>query len=144
MVQVAEAYAEMAKCGNINVNLIKNPAEGYWDNIWMKQPLITSSWGGRPPFAAFSIAYMQDSKYPETHWANQAFDDLVTKASGTPDPVARDNLWKEAQQILTEDGGVIVPAFLSTVSAMRSSCSGYTAESNVVQFFAADFNCSDK
>ena len=144
MVNVAEAYAEMAKCGNINVNIIKNPAEGYWDNIWMKQPLITSSWGGRPPFAAFSIAYMQDSKYPETHWANQAFDDLVTQASSTPDPVARDNLWKEAQQILTEDGGVIVPAFLSTVSAMRSNCSGYTAESNVVQFFAADFNCSDK
>ena len=144
MVNVAEAYASMAKCGNINVNIIKNPAEGYWDNIWMKQPLITSSWGGRPPFAAFSIAYMQNSPYPETHWANQAFDDLVTKASSTPDETARNNLWKEAQQILTEDGGVIVPAFLSTVSAMRSSCSGYTAESNVVQYFGADFTCSDK
>jgi len=144
MVNVAEAYAQMAACGNINVNIIKNPAEGYWDNIWMKQPLITSSWGGRPPFAAFSIAYMTNSKYPETHWANEAFDNLVTQASSTPDPTARDNLWRDAQQILTEDGGVIVPAFLATISAMRSECSGYVAESNVVQFFVSEFSCSDK
>ena len=144
MVNGAEAYAQMAACGNIRVNLIKNPADGYWDTIWLKQPFLTSSWGFRPPGEAFGIAYISEAKYPETHFYNTEFDSLVKEASGTVDQTARENLYKAAQKILSEEGGVIVPGFLATVAAMRNGCTGYTAEANVVNFFIADFRCEGK
>jgi peptide/nickel transport system substrate-binding protein len=144
MVNGAEAYAQMAACGNIRVNLIKNPADGYWDTIWLKQPFLTSSWGFRPPGEAFGIAYISEAKYPETHFYNTEFDSLVKEASGTVDQTARENLYKSAQKILSEEGGVIVPGFLATVAAMRNGCTGYTAEANVVNFFIADFRCEGK
>ena len=144
MVNGAEAYASMAACGNIRVNLIKNPSDGYWDTIWLKKPFLTSSWGFRPPGEAFGIAYISEAKYPETHFYNTEFDSLVKEASGTVDQTAREDLYKAAQKILSEEGGVIVAGFLATVAAVKSGCTGYTAEANVVNFYVADFKCEGK
>ena len=144
MVNVAQAYAQMASCGNLRVTVIKNPAEGYWDNIWLKRPLITSSWGGRPASEAFAIAYTSNAKWPETHYGNAEFDALLVQASQTVDNAARTKLYQQAQEILAEDGGVIVPGFLTTVAAMRDGCSGYVAEVNVNNFYIGPFGCDDK
>jgi peptide/nickel transport system substrate-binding protein len=144
MVAGAEAYAQMAACGNINVNLIKHPSDTYWDVVWLKEPFLTSSWGFRPPGEAFGIAYISEAKYPETRFYNTEFDAYVKEAAGTVDKTERENLYKKAQELLSEDGGVIVPGFLATVAAMRGECTGYTAEANVVNFYVSDFRCEGK
>jgi peptide/nickel transport system substrate-binding protein len=131
MLLVAQTYVEMARDAGIRVELVNTPSESYWDNIWLKKPFITSSWGGRPPAEAFAIAYNCKSAYPETHWCREDFDALLLKASATIDPAERTKVYQEAQRIVTEEGGVIVPGFLSTVSAMRKGCSGYEANNNV-------------
>jgi peptide/nickel transport system substrate-binding protein len=144
MVAGAEAYAQMAACGNININLIKHPSDTYWDVVWLKEPFLTSSWGFRPPGEAFGIAYISDAKYPETRFYNTEFDAYVKEASGTVDKTERENLYKKAQELLSEDGGVVVPGFLATVAAMGGQCTGYTAEANVVNFYVSDFRCEGK
>ena len=131
MLQIAEAYKEMAADAGIRVNVIKTPTEGYWDNIWLKHPFLTSSWGGRPPAEGLAIAYHSKAQWPETHWFRKDFDDLLAKASGTVDPAERRKIYQEAQKLLAEEGGVIVPGFQSTVAAMRGNCAGYEANNNV-------------
>ena len=71
-------------------------------------------------------------------------DSLVKEASGTVDQTAREDLYKAAQKILSEEGGVIVAGFLATVAAVKSGCTGYTAEANVVNFYVAAFKCEGK
>jgi peptide/nickel transport system substrate-binding protein len=131
MVPIAQLYQQMAADAGIKVNIIMSPADSYWNEIWLKRPFITSNWGGRPTAEGLSIAYLSKAQFPETHWYRSDYDDLITKANGTVDPDARRKLFQEAQRLLSEEGGVIVPAFASVVAAMRKGCSGYEPNNNV-------------
>jgi peptide/nickel transport system substrate-binding protein len=131
MMALAEVYVQMAEPAGITVNLIRSPAESYFDEVWLKRSFLTSSWGGRPTGEALSIAYLCSTTTPETHWCNEEFDALVTQAQATVDANERRKLYQQAQQILAEDGGVIVPGFLATIVAMREGCTGYEPNNNV-------------
>jgi peptide/nickel transport system substrate-binding protein len=131
MVPIAQLYQQMAADAGIKVNLIMSPADSYWNEIWLKRPFITSNWGGRPTAEGLSIAYLSKAQFPETHWYRADYDELITKANATVDAEARRKLFQEAQRLLSEEGGVIVPAFASVVAAMRQGCSGYEPNNNV-------------
>ena len=75
MVPIAQLYQQMAAEAGITVNIIMSPADSYWNEIWLKRPFITSSWGGRPTAEALSIAYLSDAQFPETHWYREDYDD---------------------------------------------------------------------
>ena len=61
----------------------------------------------------------------ETHWFREDFDKLLDDAATRIDPEARTELYREAQRILIEEGGAIVPVFSSLVAAVRKNCTGY-------------------
>jgi peptide/nickel transport system substrate-binding protein len=131
MVPVAQVYQQMAAEAGINVNIIMSPADSYWNEVWLKRPFLTSNWGGRPAAEALSIAYVKDAEYPETHWYRDDYDALIAKANATVDPEARRKVFQEAQKLLAEEGGVIVPAFAPVIAAMRAGCTGYVPNNNV-------------
>lgn len=131
MLAIAQVYAQMAADAGIKVNVVKSPAESYWDDVWLKKSFLTSSWGGRPVGEGLSIAYVCSTATPETHWCNKEFDAFIAEANGTVDEPARRKLYQSAQKLLAEDGGVIVPGFLSTLSAIRKNCEGYTPNNNI-------------
>ena len=39
-----------AAAADIDINVIREPADGYWDNVWLKKPFVASYWNGRPTF----------------------------------------------------------------------------------------------
>ena len=141
MVPVAQLYQQMAAEAGINVNIIMSPADSYWNEVWLKRPFLTSSWGGRPTAEALSIAYLSDSQFPETRWFREDYDALIREANMTVDPQKRRELFQSAQRLLAEEGGVIVPAFASVVSAMRKGCSGYEPNNNVNNNDFSAFHC---
>jgi peptide/nickel transport system substrate-binding protein len=141
MLAIAQSYKEMAADAGIRVNLITTPADGFWENIWLKKPFVTSSWGGRAAAEALSIAYRCDTTYPETHWCRKDYEAILDEASRTVDPEKRRDLYKQAQKLLTDEGGVIAPVFLPIVSAYRSGCSGYTPNNNVNNIDLREFAC---
>ncbi|WP_162913211.1 ABC transporter substrate-binding protein [Rhodospirillaceae bacterium SYSU D60014] len=141
MLDIAQVYKEMAVDAGIKVNLITTPAESYWEEIWLKKPFVSSSWGGRAAAEALSIAYRCDTAYPETHWCREDFEALLDEASRTIDPEKRREIYKEAQRVLAEEGGVIVPVFLPIVSAYRSNCTGYVPNNNINNMDFRQFYC---
>jgi peptide/nickel transport system substrate-binding protein len=109
--------------------------------VWLKKPFVTSYWSPRPPASAFATGYTCEAKYNETHWCRKDFDALLADASATSDPTARANLYKKAQKILAEEGGVIVPAFASVISALRKGCTGYMPQGDINRMRFADLSC---
>ena len=136
MVRMAEAYARMAAAAGIQVTVNVTPADSYWDDVWMKKPLVTSSWSMRPPVEALSYLFLSTSEVNETHWKNRDYDQLLAKAGATADADERLKVYQAAAKLLSEEGGVIVPMFVHQVLALRKGCSGYTPR---VQNFAFNF-----
>ena len=88
-----------------------------------------------------SIAYLSKTQFPETHWYRKDYDDLIAKGDATLDPAKRRKIFQEAQRLLAEEGGVIVPAFASVSAAMRKECSGYEPNNNVNNNDFSNFQC---
>jgi peptide/nickel transport system substrate-binding protein len=136
MVNLAQLYKQMAADAGIQVNVIVGPASEYWDNTWLKHPFQVSGWSARPPGEGLAIAYRSNAPYPESHWKRPAFDALLDRANTTVNPAKRNALYRQAEKMLTLEGGEIIPVFVKTVAAMRSNCSGYTPRIEIVK---ADF-----
>ena len=130
MVNMAQVYAQMAAEAGITVNVNVTPADSYWDDVWLKYSLVNSAWSMRAPATGLSIAYTKDAKWNETHWYRDDYDGLLKQASVTVDQQERENLYKQAQQLMAEEGGVIIPMFIHQVAALRKGCSGFVPHVN--------------
>ncbi len=126
---IAKAKQLLAEAG-ITVNVNVTPADSYWDDVWLKYPLVNSAWSMRAPATGLSIAYTKDAKWNETHWYRDDYDGLLKQASVTVDQQERENLYKQAQQLMAEEGGVIIPMFIHQVAALRKGCSGFVPHVN--------------
>jgi len=122
---MTQAYQQMAAEAGIKVNLIVSPAGEYWDNVWLKQPFAISNWGMRPTAIALAVAYRKGAKWNETHFFRDDYDALLDKAAQTIDAKDRRKLYQDAQRMIAEEGGVIIPIFSATIAATRKGCSGY-------------------
>lgn len=125
MVNMAQTFAQMMSDIGVNVNVIETPADSYWDDVWLTQPMVTSAWSRRPAASALSVAYTQDAKWKETHWERPEYDELLAQAATTVDADERHDHYAAAQQMLTEEGGVIIPMFVHQVIGLSADCEGY-------------------
>jgi hypothetical protein len=89
-VDTAVLFKEHASKGGIDINVVREPADGYWDNVWLKKAWCASYWSGRPTIDwMFSTAYKGGAAWNETFWANPRFDELLPIARRTRRRVAR-------------------------------------------------------
>ena len=117
-VDAAVLCQEHAKAAGIDINVVREPNDGYWSNVWLKKPWVASYWNGRPTIDwMFATAYTTDAAWNDTHWKNPHFNQLVVKARAETDPKKRAAMYTEAQQLLHDDGGLIVLLFNSYVGA---------------------------
>lgn len=143
-VLMAQVYQQMAAEAGIRVNLINNPPDTYWDVVWMKTPFFVSSWGGRSAPEALAYTFLSDAEYNEGNWKNPEYDQLVLGSRTEMDAEKRASMQKKAQEILTEEGGLIIPAFLSDVVALRTGCEGFKPEPSAALFNYENLTCMDR
>ena len=67
-----------------------------------------------------SIAYLSDSPWNDTVINIPRVDELVVKARGELDQAKRTAMYQEVQQLLSAEGGTLIPAFGSDVAAASS------------------------
>jgi len=117
-VNTAVVFAAAAKKAGININVIREASDGYYSNIWLKKPFVVSVWAGRPTADnIFSVVYARDAAWNETHWNNPRFNDLLVQARAELDVAKRKAMYAEAQLLVRDDGGAIIPAFMNFVDA---------------------------
>ena len=118
-VDAAVLYREHAAAAGIDIEVVREPNDGYWSNVWMKKPWCACYWGGRPTEDwMFSTAYKGGGSWNDTFWAHQRFDQLLIDARAETDQVKRRAMYLEMQQIVRDEGGVVVPMFANYVFAM--------------------------
>ena len=68
-VDAALLMAEHAKKAGIEINVIREPNDSYWDNVWLKKPWCECYWGTRTSADQFlSISLAADAAWNDTHW----------------------------------------------------------------------------
>ena len=112
-------YKEHLSPTGINLDVDRRPNDGYWSDVWMKEPFCACYWGGRPTCDwMFSQAYASGADWNDSFWEHERFNDLLIEARGELDNDRRAEMYGEMQQIVSDDGGVVVWAFANYVYAM--------------------------
>ncbi|NBD30770.1 MAG: peptide ABC transporter substrate-binding protein [Alphaproteobacteria bacterium] len=123
-VDAAQLFQASAAGGGININVIQEPADGYWSNVWLKKPFCASYWSGRATEDwMFSTAYEEGVPWNDSQWGSEdsaRFQELLVMARAELDSDKRREQYFEMQQILRDDGGVLVPMFANYVQALNN------------------------
>lgn len=117
-VDAAQLFQSSAKASGIKVNLIREPADGYWSNVWLKKSFCASFWSGRATEDwMFSSAYEAGVPWNATQWDHSRFQDLLYAGRAELDSNKRRTIYHEMQQILNAEGGVVIPMYANWVDA---------------------------
>jgi peptide/nickel transport system substrate-binding protein len=119
-VDAALLIKDSAAKSGINVNVVREPKDGYWPNVWNKKPWVACYWTGRPTEDwMFKSAYVSGTEWNDTAWRKGAkadrFNAIVETARSETDTNKRRVLYYEAQAIINDDGGALVPMFANFI-----------------------------
>ncbi|MEM0990122.1 MAG: ABC transporter substrate-binding protein [Pseudomonadota bacterium] len=117
-VDAAVLFQASAKSAGIELEPVREPKDGYWSDVWMKKPFSAVYWGGRPvEDQMFATAYQCGAAWNDSFWCNDRFEELLVSARAELDQDKRRAMYYEMQEIVSNDGGVIIPMFASYVFA---------------------------
>lgn len=121
-VDLCVLYAEHAKAAGININVVREPNDGYYSDVWLKKPWCAVQWGARPtPDVMYSLAYKADAAWNESRWQNDRFNELLLQAKSELDNAKRAEMYREMAMLAKDDGGTVIPFFPNFVYARRSN-----------------------
>ena len=111
-------YQEQAKRAGIDIEVVRAPNDGYWSNVWLKEPFCACYWGGyATEDTMFSTGYAPGAAWNDTHWDDERFNKLLVEARAELDAAKRAEMYATMQQMLRDEGGAIVPMFANAVMA---------------------------
>jgi peptide/nickel transport system substrate-binding protein len=120
-VDAAVLYKEHAAKAGIDVEIVREPNDGYWSNVWMKKPFCFCYWGGRPTEDwMFSTAYSKGAKWNDAFWENDKFNKLLIEARSELDEAKRAEMYGVMQTIVSDEGSTIVPLFNNYINAVSN------------------------
>jgi len=129
-VDASVLFKEQARAAGIDIDVVREPADGFFSNVWNKQPFTTSFWySSLTADRMFSIGYAKGAAWNESHWDNPRFNVLLNQARGELNDPLRREMYNEMQAICRDDCGAIIPLFASSVAARstRVAHGGLTA-----------------
>lgn len=127
---VGQIYAQGAKKGGIDLEVVRQPADGYWDQVWLNvdHPMTTGVWMGRPTAdMMMSMVYASTAPWNEAFWGNARFDELLVAARGELDQAKRKAMYWEMQSLIHDDGGHVIPVFADFIDAYGPRVRGLEA-----------------
>jgi peptide/nickel transport system substrate-binding protein len=111
-------YREQAAKAGITIDVVREPNDGYWNNVWMKKPFCAVFWAGRSTEdMMFSTAYAKGVAWNDTFWDHARFNELLVAARAELDEKKRRGMYVEMQRIVSDEGGAVVPMFSADLSA---------------------------
>ncbi|KNG93666.1 ABC transporter substrate-binding protein [Pseudaestuariivita atlantica] len=117
-VDAAQLYQASAKAAGIDINVVQEPADGYWSNVWLKKPWVACYWSGRATEDwMFSTAYETGVPWNDTKWENARFQELLLLARAELDQAKRRDMYTEMQALISSEGGTVVPMYANYVDA---------------------------
>ncbi|MBL4806274.1 MAG: ABC transporter substrate-binding protein [Rhodobacteraceae bacterium] len=130
-VDAAQLYQQSAAAAGIELDVRREPDDGYWSEVWNNKPFCASYWGGRPvQDQMYSVAYLSTADWNDTRFNDSHFDELLLSARGELDQVKRKAIYREMGTIVRDDGGLILPMFNDFIGAVSDTVGGYVNDPN--------------
>jgi len=118
-VDAAVMFSESAAEAGITINVVREPNDGYWSNVWMVKPFTAVYWGGRPTEDwMFSTAYAAGAAWNDGFWEHEQFMQLLREARSELDEDRRREMYVDLQRIVRDEGSTIIPMFANYVMAV--------------------------
>ena len=128
-VDASVLFQQQASKAGIELEIKREPGDGYWSNVWNKQPFCASYWGGRPTQdQMYSTAYKSDADWNDTRFFRDDFDKLLSAARTELDEAKRKDMYREMSLMVRDEGGAIIPMFNDFVDAMNDKVQGYVKD----------------
>ena len=123
---MAVAYADQVKQAGIDLRITNVAADSYYTQQWMQVPLMVSYWfTGRPVDQLLNQIFRTGSSYNESAWSNRRFDQLLDAARADTNETTRRQKYRDAQQIVIEDGAGMTPMFGDRLVGMTDAVVNY-------------------
>jgi peptide/nickel transport system substrate-binding protein len=115
-------YAAHAKEAGIKINVVREPNDGYWSDVWLKKPFCMVTWGARPtPDVMYSLTYKKGAPWNESHWEDPRFNEVLLQAKAELDEVKRAEMYHEMGMLMRDKGGSVLPYFPNFVYGRRKN-----------------------
>ncbi|TIN16057.1 MAG: ABC transporter substrate-binding protein [Mesorhizobium sp.] len=125
-VDAAQLYQQSCAKAGIAIEVKREPSDGYWSEVWKKQPFMMSYWPGlSTQDQMYSTAYQSAAPWNDTRFFNEKFDKLLIEARGELDQSKRKTLYHEMAIIVRDEGGVIAPMFNQYIDATGRGVQGF-------------------
>src|ERR1700733_11529487 len=104
----AVLYQEAMKKAGVNLTVKRVSGDGYWSNVWLKDPFCAVYWGGRPSADnQLAQTFLSTANWNDTHWKRPEFDKVLMQARAELDEAKRGQLYADCQKMIWEDGGMV-------------------------------------
>lgn len=138
-IDAAQLFQAHAAAAGIEIEIKREPADGYWSEVWNKKPFCASAWLGRPvQDQIYSTAYNSASDWNDTRFSNPRFDQLLVEARAEIDPAKRKEMYSEMGLLVRDEGGLICPMFADSIDAYNDTITGWQPNPNgeMMNYFA--------
>jgi peptide/nickel transport system substrate-binding protein len=130
-VDAAQLYQQSCAKAGITLEVKREPGDGYFSEVWNKQPFSASYWGGRPTQdQMYSTAYYSKAEWNDTRFMREDFDKMLLQARSELDPEKRKAIYKSMGEMVRDEGGVITPMFNDFIDATGPKVGGWTPDGN--------------
>ena len=118
---MALLYSEHMKKAGLDLKVVREPDDGFWSSVWAQKPFFATRWSGRiTEDAMLSTAYSAaalETGWNETYFDSPRLNELLASARVESDEARRREMYGEAQSLIRDEGGIVVPVFADWVDA---------------------------
>jgi len=108
------------------LDIKREPNDGFWSEVWNKQPFCTSFWAGRPvQDQMLSTAYLSGADWNDTRFFNAQLDQLVVAARGGLEVSKRTPMYADASSLIRDESGLVGPMFNDFLGAISDRIAGW-------------------
>ena len=130
-VDASALFQQTAQAAGIPLEIKREPNDGYWSEVWNKQPFCASYWGGRPvQDQMYATAYLSTADWNDTRWKRDDFDAMLLQARAELDDAKRKEIYPKMGMMLRDEGGVILPMFNDFVNGVSNDLGGWIDDPN--------------
>lgn len=126
-VEMGQILQQSAARAGLTIDLKREPADGFWSNIWLKRAFYGGQWNARPTIdIMLSLGWISGAVWNEAQFKDATFDKLIVQGRSELDPAKRKQIYSDIQKILYDQGGNGVFAFQDFLDGLSAKVKGIT------------------
>jgi peptide/nickel transport system substrate-binding protein len=121
----AVLFQQTCNAAGIPLEVKREPADGYWSNVWNVQPFCVSYWSGRPTQdQMYTTAYHSEADWNDTRFKRADFDKMLLEARAELDQTRRKEIYTDMALMMRDEGGLILPMFNDFIDGSTTKLEG--------------------